>query len=122
MQTPPPKRNRWKRKFRANWARGEAVDAFAAIGGVLTITDDSEHGEHWTIWFAADWSIRNSVVRVDWQPSTGRVMINCRPGRTERRKTWRRLLEYVKERLAGKRYSTAELLREDEKSDSDGLL
>lgn len=100
--TAPPKRNRRKRKFKANWAHDEATAAFAAIGGVLTITN---LGEHWTIRFTGG----SPVAHVQWWPSTGRVMINCRPGRTERRKTWRLLLEYVKERLAGKRYSSCKL-------------
>ncbi len=98
MQTPPPKRTRPKRKRQANAAHDEATAAFAVIGGVLTVTND---GEHWAIRFTG-----RSIVRVDWWSSTGRVMVDCRPGRTERRKTWQRLLAYVKERLAGKRYSS----------------
>ncbi len=97
--TKPPKRNRRKRKFKANWAHDEATAAFAAIGGVLTITN---LGEHWTIRFA----VGSPIAHVQWWPSTGRLMVNCRPGRTERRKTWQRLLAYVKERLAGKMYSS----------------
>lgn len=101
----PPKRNRKKRKRRAEWGHPEAEAAVAELGGTLTVTN---LGEHWTIRFTG-----RSIVRVDWFPSTGKVVVNCHYGTATRRKTWRRLLQYVNERLVGKGYSSRQVKVDD---------
>ena len=95
-----------KRKRRASEDLDHARQAFAELGGTLTVTN---LGEHWTIRFTG-----RTIVRVDWWPSTGKVVVNCHYGTSTRRKTWRRLVQYVNERLIGEKYSSRQVREDDE--------
>lgn len=104
--TKPAKRNRRQRKRRASADLDHATQAFAKLGGTLTVTN---RGDHWTIWFTY-----RPIVRVDWWPSTGKVVVNCHYGTSTGRKNWRRLLKYVTERLAGTKYSSRQERKPDD--------